>query len=107
MESPTRSTFTGGPLALTGGTEVAVVVGVAVVPVAPVPPVKAVLATADVPVVAAITATTPPPPLADEGAHADRALNQVERDHRHGERHEDSQGEELVPVEARTGVVEP
>ncbi len=49
----------------------------------------------------------PCPPLTDEGAHPDRALDEVEGHDRDGEGHQDAQPEELVAVQPRPGVIEP
>ena len=49
----------------------------------------------------------PRPPRADEGPHADRALDEVEGHDRHPERDEHPHGEELVAGDPGTGVIEP
>jgi hypothetical protein len=77
-ESPKSRTFTGGPAAVAGGAVVLVVdEDDDDDPVLPTPPGKAVLATADVPVVAAITATTTAPTPAGTTSHARHWLMKV------------------------------
>ena len=75
-ESPKRRTFTGEPAAVAGGA-VVLVVAEDDDPVFPTPPGKAVLATADVPVVAAITATSTAPTPAGTTSHARHWLTKV------------------------------